>query len=579
MITEEKRRDSAERRAQRTVRRENADSRGQDRNSRIHRLQGVLGNQAVTELYERGSGPAGASKGRVDTGRSGSGDGSGGRTKPNAIESNAGIDGSRAYRGAESTSGETRVDTGIERSVRTLRGGGRPLSQETRSFFEPRFGHDFSEVRVHTGTKAHTLSRAISARAFTVGRDLFFRRGEHRPNDRDGRELLAHELTHVIQQGGGVSRPPMTVSSPADSAEREADRVAEQVIRQSQETRRTGGGDRDPAVPSASIEAATSTVSRSIFRYPSSRNGWSVRVTTPEDPPDIYVPQVSAGYDVDGDLSSPAGLLSAFQQGGWYLEGVYSSNGTSKKIGAVRSVVSEGDTVTARDLADTTDQGAGYLVLAAQLLSDEWIEDRKRFQAYQHGWIRHPRDSIHGPQRKVFLRDVVGPTSNPRGRNTNVDITQTFAQGWTASASKGASYAQATSTSHGFDASLGGEAGGDAAKASGSLGYQYSEQDTQTLTGTINNTMAISGTDSKSFKLSIEPGEVGALVPWGHTVALDIPSIKTDARGWVTDASGHLVMVGRKVQSAQPLVGPINEGESEAEARARLQRRINEFQP
>lgn len=77
---------------------------------------------------------------------------------------------------------------------------GRPLDPATRAFFEPRFGHDFSEVRVHTDTKAAQSARLVSARAFTVGQDIVFGSGQYGPRRR---ELLAHELTHVIQQFRG----------------------------------------------------------------------------------------------------------------------------------------------------------------------------------------------------------------------------------------------------------------------------------------------------------------------------------------------------------------------------------------
>lgn len=86
-------------------------------------------------------------------------------------------------------------------------GGGASLSQSAREFFEPRFGHDFAHVRVHTDARADEMARAIDARAFTVGQDIGFRAGEYRPDSFEGRKLLAHELTHTLQQGTpGFSR-------------------------------------------------------------------------------------------------------------------------------------------------------------------------------------------------------------------------------------------------------------------------------------------------------------------------------------------------------------------------------------
>jgi Domain of unknown function (DUF4157)/Putative peptidoglycan binding domain len=83
-----------------------------------------------------------------------------------------------------------------------LRSSGQPLDIETRAFMEQRFGHDFSHVRVHTDGQAAESARAVNALAYTVGRDVVFGAGQHAPQTEAGRRLLAHELTHVVQQGG-----------------------------------------------------------------------------------------------------------------------------------------------------------------------------------------------------------------------------------------------------------------------------------------------------------------------------------------------------------------------------------------
>ena len=88
----------------------------------------------------------------------------------------------------------------LEGQIRSLRGGGQPLSTPVRDFFEPRFGHDFTQVRVHADTRAAASARAVNARAFTVGRDIVFGAGYYTPETNEGRRLLAHELTHVVQQ-------------------------------------------------------------------------------------------------------------------------------------------------------------------------------------------------------------------------------------------------------------------------------------------------------------------------------------------------------------------------------------------
>lgn len=105
---------------------------------------------------------------------------------------------------AKSLPGETpEVSDGVEARIQSLRGGGRPLPEPTRAFFEPRFGESFAGVRVHDDARAQTLARAVNARAFTVGQDVVFGAGQLAPETASGQRLLAHELTHVVQQSGG----------------------------------------------------------------------------------------------------------------------------------------------------------------------------------------------------------------------------------------------------------------------------------------------------------------------------------------------------------------------------------------
>lgn len=81
-----------------------------------------------------------------------------------------------------------------------LRSPGQPLDTATRAFMEPRFGHDFSRVRVHSDAKAAESAQAVGALAYTVGRHVVFENGAYQPEVPDGRRLLAHELAHVMQQ-------------------------------------------------------------------------------------------------------------------------------------------------------------------------------------------------------------------------------------------------------------------------------------------------------------------------------------------------------------------------------------------
>ena len=91
-------------------------------------------------------------------------------------------------------------------NIQTSRGNGRPLSSSTNRFMSKAIGADFSQVKIHTDSKANQMNRQLGARAFTYGNDIFFNRGEFNPESRRGRHLLAHELTHTLQQRNSIGR-------------------------------------------------------------------------------------------------------------------------------------------------------------------------------------------------------------------------------------------------------------------------------------------------------------------------------------------------------------------------------------
>lgn len=104
-----------------------------------------------------------------------------------------------------SARGETGViPSSFEQSLQqATHSSGKDLSLSTRHFMESRFGYDFSSVRVHSDARAHTLARQVNARAFTLNQDIFFAKSQYQPDIHEGQHLLAHELTHVVQQSEG----------------------------------------------------------------------------------------------------------------------------------------------------------------------------------------------------------------------------------------------------------------------------------------------------------------------------------------------------------------------------------------
>lgn len=102
---------------------------------------------------------------------------------------------------AKEQSGQTpQVSAGIESRINSLKGGGKPLDSATRSFFESRMGADFSDVRLHSNAEDANLATSIGARAFTIGNHIAVGGGEYNFHSPQGKKLMAHELTHVLQQ-------------------------------------------------------------------------------------------------------------------------------------------------------------------------------------------------------------------------------------------------------------------------------------------------------------------------------------------------------------------------------------------
>jgi hypothetical protein len=107
----------------------------------------------------------------------------------------------------------------------TILGAGMPMDAAVRSDMETRLGHNLGDVRIHTDSQAAESARAVNARAYTVGKDVVFAEGEYAPQKREGKQLLAHELTHVIQQGASRPASPQAKNIGGSSPQRSAGKV------------------------------------------------------------------------------------------------------------------------------------------------------------------------------------------------------------------------------------------------------------------------------------------------------------------------------------------------------------------
>ncbi|MCP4155988.1 MAG: DUF4157 domain-containing protein, partial [bacterium] len=94
----------------------------------------------------------------------------------------------------------TPVKTGLQDQIQTIKGSGQPLPETTRNYFEPRFGKDLGNIRIHAGTKANDTAADLHAQAFTTGNNVAFAHGHYSPETIAGKKLLAHEIAHTMQQ-------------------------------------------------------------------------------------------------------------------------------------------------------------------------------------------------------------------------------------------------------------------------------------------------------------------------------------------------------------------------------------------
>jgi hypothetical protein len=184
--------------------------------------------------------------------------------------------------------------------IRRAQAGGQPLATPVRSAMEQAFGADFGAVRIHQSPQADALSRSIDARAFTLGQDVFFRQGAFQQDTVTGQGLLAHELTHVVQQSGGQVQRALTPEERLPSAQQSAASGARldqwpQIVQRSQPGRihRCGDDDKktttpDPASTSPKLAPPTSSGSPGMSGTPGSIEPISYAASKPTADPSTF---------------------------------------------------------------------------------------------------------------------------------------------------------------------------------------------------------------------------------------------------------------------------------------------------
>ena len=123
-----------------------------------------------------------------------------------------------------------RIHPDVEAAIASTQGRGQSLQHDLQATLSHSYGASLDNVSIHTGDYADSLARSVDARAFTVGNDIYFAKGEYNPATPSGRELLAHEAAHVVQNQGAPTSGPLTVTTPGDQIEREAESAARDAL-------------------------------------------------------------------------------------------------------------------------------------------------------------------------------------------------------------------------------------------------------------------------------------------------------------------------------------------------------------
>ncbi len=297
---------------------------------------------------------------------------------------------------------------------RTISSPGRPLDPDTRGYMEDRFGHDFSQVRVHTDSRAADSAREINAHAYTVGSDIAFAAGRYQPETSAGRQLLAHELAHTIQQSGLQRRASdLAVDTAPDSRlEHEAESAARAVAA-------------GPAAPAIAARAPGPVVSRA--------GGGAATAPLPapattdvdlETEPSGFTGKLKHKVRIDGKAPAPGSKpsLRKFRADVFYMPGdkgegaeaVYKQYASAKQL---RAVVGFNGTTARTELWEARN--------TTEVLGDSWLqrvnwpvaEKDKRWQDITKQSHPFPKLDVSGTVQTAQIDHIVelqlGGANNP----------------------------------------------------------------------------------------------------------------------------------------------------------------------
>jgi hypothetical protein len=302
-------------------------------------LQSQAGNRALGDLLQAAGGEPPTLRRKCASCAAGAEPCASCREEDELLQRQA-LEGGPATQGGPSPSQQGGLPDSVQAALSSPAGA--PLDNGARSFMEERFQHDFSRVRVHTGETAARAAASLNAAAFTVGNSIWFGRQRYQPGSPGGLRLLAHELSHTIQQRGRApsAQASLLVGSLSDPAERAADRVADQAL-SGRDVSGLGAVRpmlrRQSLVPSLSSPEAQAAIQRA---FPQVRRTENPNVVNVEYQGETYrvVRRVTGKRRVRQtvETSDPARLSADFDASNAWLQVEWCSAGSRSTRGQVR---------------------------------------------------------------------------------------------------------------------------------------------------------------------------------------------------------------------------------------------------
>jgi hypothetical protein len=211
--------------------------------------------------------------------------------------------------------GSFTAGTHVENRLNSSKGGGKPLPDQTRDFMETRFGNDFSQVRIHDNAESVQMSQDLKAQAFTHGNDIYFNSGKYNPGSTSGKRLLAHELTHTIQQTGPSAISPKRLAKKAEKTNKRSPQIAQSPLADRNTSDSPLAGYTAITVqPKLVVGAVGDRYEQEADRVADQVVQWQAQSATESVQRSDNAPDGTVANDVTGETVAPTASISSIQR-------------------------------------------------------------------------------------------------------------------------------------------------------------------------------------------------------------------------------------------------------------------------